>query len=139
MSKIGDRLRALIPDERGEQKAVAALAGVELAALNKILRGTTKEPGFETVAKIARALNVPLDALYDGKLPAAKRADVVLARADLTDLHRIATELAHKLSTITGRQRTTAVTPPLRPDVQSGSRSDEEQDLDRDRGDGKQE
>ena len=63
LSKIGERLRAIIPDERGEQKRISVLSGVHLKTLNKILKGGTQEPGFETIAKIAHALQVSLDDL----------------------------------------------------------------------------
>jgi len=67
MSRVGNRLRALIPASRGEQKALAYRAGVRPETLNKILTGKTKEPGFETVVKLLGALNIQIDALIGGR------------------------------------------------------------------------
>jgi SOS-response transcriptional repressor LexA len=89
VSVVGERLRDLIPTDRGEQVSVAYRAGVTPEALNKILRGRTKEPGFETIAKIARALGVSLDLLYsDTELPAAPHRAVPDAISEL-DRRRI--------------------------------------------------
>lgn len=83
VSDVGDKIRGLIPADRGEQKALAHLAGIRTETLNKIVKGKTKEPGFITVAKIVRAKGISLDKFYDGDLPqpiATPRFDTVTVK-----------------------------------------------------------
>lgn len=63
VSRVGNRIRAAIPDERGEQKALAHRAGVTPETLSRILSGVIKEPGFETIARIARAAGLDMNRL----------------------------------------------------------------------------
>jgi transcriptional regulator with XRE-family HTH domain len=91
VSRIGDLLRAAIPDARGEQKALAYKAGVTPEALNRILTGATKEPGFETIAKIARAAGLDMNrlAVEEGEVPrASSLAADLLSLSDRRQLVR---------------------------------------------------
>jgi len=63
VSKVGDRLKESLPLGRGEQKALAHRAGVTPETLNRILSGVIKEPGFETIAKIARVSGLDMNRL----------------------------------------------------------------------------
>jgi transcriptional regulator with XRE-family HTH domain len=61
----GRRLGALLREARGARTPgeVAAASGVSLEALRKIESGRVPTPAFFTVAALARALDLPLDAL----------------------------------------------------------------------------
>ena len=92
MSKIGERLKACISLGWGEQKALALRAGVSPENFNKVLTGMTKDPGFELVARIARAAGISLDELYDEEAfpPTARASADQISRADrkkLRDMH----------------------------------------------------
>lgn len=63
VSRIGDRLKEVLPSARGEQKALAHRAGLTPETLNRVLTGATKEPGFETIAKICRAAGLDVNRL----------------------------------------------------------------------------
>jgi transcriptional regulator with XRE-family HTH domain len=59
--RLGEALRAA----RGERSGVevAAAAGISVETLRKIEHGRVPTPAFFTVAAIARAVDIPLDAL----------------------------------------------------------------------------
>jgi transcriptional regulator with XRE-family HTH domain len=59
--RLGEALRAA----RGERSGVevAAAAGISVETLRKIEHGRIPTPAFFTVAAIARAVDIPLDAL----------------------------------------------------------------------------
>ena len=59
--RLGQALRAA----RGERSGVevAAAAGISVETLRKIEHGRVPTPAFFTVAAIARAVDIPLDAL----------------------------------------------------------------------------
>ncbi|MEU6171714.1 helix-turn-helix transcriptional regulator [Streptantibioticus parmotrematis] len=61
----GERFGALIRQARGDRSMVdvAAAAGVSAETLRKIETGRAPTPAFFTVAALAHALNVSLDAL----------------------------------------------------------------------------
>ena len=84
MSVVGDKLRAIVSKSWGAQRLLAEKAGVSPEALSKILSGATKEPGFETIARLARAAGISLDELHDGEeLPVMKlRREPSLSKAE---------------------------------------------------------
>jgi transcriptional regulator with XRE-family HTH domain len=61
----GIRLGAALRAARGERSGVevAAAAGISVETLRKIEHGRVPTPAFFTVAAIARAVDVPLEAL----------------------------------------------------------------------------
>lgn len=60
MSGLGRVLR-LAREMKGETlRSLAAKSGVSNPLISQIENGRCKSPGFETVVKLARALNVPL-------------------------------------------------------------------------------
>src|SRR5688500_8531808 len=58
--EIAFRLRDLLDQRRLTQSKVAELAGLPNETVNRIVKGTTTNPGIDTLAKIADALNVPV-------------------------------------------------------------------------------
>jgi transcriptional regulator with XRE-family HTH domain len=82
----GRRLGALLREARGNRPPaeVAAASGVSLEALRKIESGRVPTPAFFTVAALARALHLPLDAL-------AAAVDVLPSRSGNPGLVRGAT------------------------------------------------
>jgi SOS-response transcriptional repressor LexA/DNA-binding Xre family transcriptional regulator len=65
--EIASRLRELIDQRRLTQSRVAELAGLPNETVNRIVKGTTKNPGVYTMLKIARALDVTLGFLVGEK------------------------------------------------------------------------
>lgn len=64
---LATRLRELL-DQRGlTQSRVAELAGIPNETMNRIVKGTTKDPRVSTMLKIARALGVTLGSLAGEK------------------------------------------------------------------------
>jgi transcriptional regulator with XRE-family HTH domain len=59
--RLGEALRAARGDRSGVE--VAAAAGISVETLRKIEHGRVPTPAFFTVAAIARAVDLPLDAL----------------------------------------------------------------------------
>ena len=61
----GERLGALLREARGERSLVdvAAMAGISAETLRKIETGRIPTPAFFTVATLAAALGLSLDAL----------------------------------------------------------------------------
>lgn len=64
---VAARIRALL-DARGlTQSRVAELAGLPNETVNRIVKGTTKNPGVYTIARIAAALDVTVGSLLGEK------------------------------------------------------------------------
>jgi transcriptional regulator with XRE-family HTH domain len=61
----GERLGRALRDARGERSmvAIASAAGISVETLRKIERGRVPTPAFFTVAAVAEAVGVSLDAL----------------------------------------------------------------------------
>jgi transcriptional regulator with XRE-family HTH domain len=74
----GERLARLLRQARGERSmvAVAAAAGIPVETLRKIESGRVPTPAFFTVAALAAALDVSLDAVARACAPPA---DITLA------------------------------------------------------------
>lgn len=135
VSRIGDRLRESIPTARGEQKALAHKAGVTPETLNRILSGSIKEPGFETVAKIARAAGLDVNRLIAETGEPQMASSLVTEMISLGDRRRmqeLADWLAVRFGIIAAQGVETAApaTTSVRPGEQPGSRSDEGQTFD---------
>lgn len=60
---LGEAIRRIRESKRITLEALGKRCGISHAGLSKIERGETKEPAFETIVKVAKALNVPLDHL----------------------------------------------------------------------------
>ncbi|MBA0045117.1 helix-turn-helix transcriptional regulator [Mycobacteroides sp. LB1] len=69
--QLGDELRRL----RGKRTAaeVADEAGVSLDTLRKLEQGGTPTPGFFLIARVARALDIPLNQLADKAMSGRRR------------------------------------------------------------------
>jgi DNA-binding phage protein len=70
----GERLGAVLRAARAERSMVevAAEAGISVETLRKIETGRIPTPAFFTVAAIADAVNLPLEALRSAVAPLAK-------------------------------------------------------------------
>ncbi|MFL6076364.1 MAG: helix-turn-helix domain-containing protein [Mycobacteriales bacterium] len=77
----GRRLGALLRAARADRSMaeVAAASGVPVETLRKIETGRIPTPAFFTVAALAAALNLPLDALATATAPATTPADQAAA------------------------------------------------------------
>jgi transcriptional regulator with XRE-family HTH domain len=76
---IASRLRGLLEQRALTQTRVAELAGLPNETVNRIVKGTTKNPGVYTTLRIARALDVTLGWLVGEKgfeFSAEKRAEL---------------------------------------------------------------
>jgi ribulose-bisphosphate carboxylase large chain len=74
MQNLGEMIKVLLADKGMSAAELARASGVSMASLSRILSGQTN-PGFGSVVKIARALQVPLDhlvALEGGSVPVAE-------------------------------------------------------------------
>lgn len=60
---LGVAIRRLREAKGVTLEVLGKRCGISHAGLSKIERGETKEPAFETIVKVAKALNVPLDHL----------------------------------------------------------------------------
>ena len=67
MDDLATRLRELLDERRLTQARVAELAGLPGETVNRIVLGTTRNPGVYTMLKIARALGVTLGWLVGEK------------------------------------------------------------------------
>jgi transcriptional regulator with XRE-family HTH domain len=69
----GERLGRLLRDARGHRSIVdvASVAGISAETLRKIETGRIPTPAFFTVAALATALDLSLDALVDAAGPPA--------------------------------------------------------------------
>ncbi|HWT04185.1 MAG TPA: helix-turn-helix transcriptional regulator [Xanthomonadales bacterium] len=72
MAKIGERIRAARGAANLSQADLALRVGVAQAAISRIERDETQDPGVLIVAGIAKALGVSLDQLVEGN--ATRRA-----------------------------------------------------------------
>lgn len=64
---IAARLREVLEQRRLTQSRVAELAGLPPETLNRIVKGTTENPGIYTIQKIARALGTTVGSLAGEK------------------------------------------------------------------------
>ena len=62
-NKISDNLKKLRAKKGYSLEKVARLADLSLNTVVKIENGVNKNPTFETITKLAKALNVPIDDL----------------------------------------------------------------------------
>jgi transcriptional regulator with XRE-family HTH domain len=93
VSKIGDYLKGVLPTGWGEQTALAHRAGITPEALNRVLSGKTKEPGFETIAKVARAAGLDLNRVIAETADGAQVSSLVADLLSIRDRRRL-TEFA---------------------------------------------
>ena len=66
MEGIGERIAALMKEEKLSQKELAGMAGVTEAALSRYINNE-RQPKVEILANIATALNTTSDYLINGK------------------------------------------------------------------------
>jgi transcriptional regulator with XRE-family HTH domain len=64
---IGNKLRKLRKKKKLSQEKLARLADISLNTLTKIESGFAQKPTIQTVVKLAKALEVSLDELVDGR------------------------------------------------------------------------
>lgn len=72
-----DRLRELLQEKSRSQRDVSIAAGLGETAVKDILNGKSKNPEFQTLAKIALALGVPLSEFVSGVGATDSGADAV--------------------------------------------------------------
>jgi transcriptional regulator with XRE-family HTH domain len=73
---IGARVRQLRIEARLSQQALAVAAGLSMSVVAQLEQGVRADPKISTVAALARALGVSVDALLEGapgEPPAAKK------------------------------------------------------------------
>lgn len=86
----------------GARRKLAEQAGITESALNKILQGTTKDPGLSTVSAIVDAVGIDMFAgLPETDRNTARRE---LAKAQ-SEIERLKTELALAEGRLDGMQR----------------------------------
>ena len=61
---IGERVAELRRGRGWEQDDLAAKAGVSQSTVSRVETGARRAPSSETMRRLARALGVPVDALY---------------------------------------------------------------------------
>ena len=61
--QLGDRVRQARERRRLSQQSLAGLAGMSISTLRKIESAETADPGFFTVSRLARALDLELSEL----------------------------------------------------------------------------
>ena len=100
MSQLGQRIRKIRFGKEMTIKELAAKAGVSEQALNGLERGRVDNPGFNTVAGIADALEVSLDFLYRGtpSLSAAELATLGRHRQTLVALQEVLAVMLGKVA-----------------------------------------
>jgi len=64
---IGKNIRALRQKRKLSQEKLARLTDISLNTLTKIESGFTKRPSIQTIHRIAKALEVSLDELVEGR------------------------------------------------------------------------
>lgn len=96
---IGPVVRSLRQERNLSQEALAHAAGVSSGYLSKLERGLYKEPSYDVLNRIARALSVPTPNLYS-----AAGLDHLLAEADPT-FEPVLEPYAHALSGLPKRDR----------------------------------
>lgn len=64
-SKIGKNLKVLLAENEITQKAFSKMIGVKQSYLSRIITGDIARPSAEIVAKMASAINVPINKLFD--------------------------------------------------------------------------
>jgi len=85
---IGRRLDEVRRRKKIQQKKLAADVGMKPQALNKILKEHVKDPGFETVARLAVAMGVTLDELVHEERASLAGDDDQLVRLSLEQMKR---------------------------------------------------
>ena len=75
MERIGERIAALMKDEKLSQKELAIMAGVTEAALSRYINNE-RQPKVEILANIATALNTTSDFLINGQTEEIDFADI---------------------------------------------------------------
>jgi transcriptional regulator with XRE-family HTH domain len=83
-SPIGLTLDGIRRQKRIRAIDIARHAGMTPQALNKVLKGWVKSPSFETVARIAKAMNVSLDSLSQPSATKGEPATSVVRAATAT-------------------------------------------------------
>lgn len=68
-----ERLQKIMDEKKLKQVNLAELTGLSSAQINHLVSGRTKDPKFETVVKVADALDVSLDYLAGTRDDAAPR------------------------------------------------------------------
>lgn len=68
-----ERLQKIMDEKKLKQVNLAELTGLSSAQINHLVSGRTKDPKFETVVKIADALDISLDYLAGTRDDAAPR------------------------------------------------------------------
>jgi len=64
---IGKNIRRLRQQKKLSQENLARLSNISLNTLTKIESGFTKRPSIQTIQEIAKALEISLDTLVEGK------------------------------------------------------------------------
>lgn len=75
MEKLGERIEALMKEEKLSQKELAIMAGVTEAALSRYINNE-RQPKVEILANIATALNTTSDYLINGETDETDFAEV---------------------------------------------------------------
>ncbi len=100
MPSLGKRVQAARLAAGLSQGQLAERAGIAQAAISRIERGETVEPGVFVVAALARALDTTMDELVSGDRRERRSAHiaVMVARHD-----RELADLAHRVSALERR------------------------------------
>jgi transcriptional regulator with XRE-family HTH domain len=64
---IGKNIKKIRQQKKLSQEKLARLTNISLNTLTKIESGFTKKPSFQTILRIAKALNVSLDDMAEIK------------------------------------------------------------------------
>lgn len=64
-NQISNNITAIIEKQGTSQRAIARTAGIEEATLSRIVTGKTKAPDWETMLKIAEALDRPVNEVFN--------------------------------------------------------------------------
>lgn len=73
MRSLAEQIKKHRKEKGISQDKLAHLAGIAFSTLAKIESGAAKQPTFETVVKIANALEVPLDELVGRELSRSRK------------------------------------------------------------------
>lgn len=82
---LADNIRRLMAERGINEKALARSAGLGPTGVRDILQGKSGSPRVETLAKIARALNVHIVVLLESQPASALREQVLSAFASLSE------------------------------------------------------
>lgn len=78
---VGQKLKAIREKKGLSHPDLESLSGVKSRTLQDVEYGVTKQPGFETVVKMATALDVSLDELIGHKTSESATRDQIVAPA----------------------------------------------------------